>query len=654
MLKLLIQNVSEIVVVIDDHGTIRFANPQLQKVLGIPPESVVGKNIFDFVHPEDEYRARLEYSETVGKPGEGVPSTLRIRDVSGDWVPFEIIANNQIEDPDIRGVIFTARDLRYRADLANAIQLANLDVEKRVEERTIELAKINAALRLENQARRDTERRLHETISLLYATLDSTADGILVVDRQGKVRGCNRRFVAMWQLQCEPNIGSSDAELMSLVLGQLQDPAEFGAKVNELYSNPGASSFDVLLFKDGRIYERYSQPQRLQDRIVGRVWSFRDVTEARRLEEDLRHAQKVEALGRLAGGVAHDFNNLLMLLWGYLGQLSDSGLSQNQREACDQAVAVMKRATALSRQMLAFSRKHPESPTVTDLNAVVSNMHAILRSLVSDYIRLEILLGDDPVPILVDVARLEVVLMNLAINAHDAMPSGGVLSVRTGRRDEGSKTLAVLTVADSGRGMTPEVQSRIFEPFFTTKELGKGTGLGLATVSDIVRRFDGYVEVESKADQGTQFKIFLPATTLARSVPPVEQPSPPARGNETILLAEDESGIRSMTKAYLENLGYHVLEAAAGDEAVRISREYSGRIDLVLTDLLMPVMRGDAVVRFVRERRPDVKALYISGYSEDLSTDEGIELLLKPFEFPELGRRVRSVLDVGHSLLKAS
>jgi CheY-like chemotaxis protein len=173
-------------------------------------------------------------------------------------------------------------------------------------------------------------------------------------------------------------------------------------------------------------------------------------------------------------------------------------------------------------------------------------------------------------------------------------------------------------------------------------------------VSDIVRRFGGYVEVESKPNHGTQFRIFFPATRIAQPIERAKQVPLPARGNETILLAEDESGIRSMTKAYLESLGYHVLEAADGDEAVRISREYTGRIDLVLTDLLMPIMRGDAVVRFIRERRPDVKALYISGYSENLSKDQGSELLAKPFEFPELGRRVRSVLDIGYSLPRAS
>jgi two-component system cell cycle sensor histidine kinase/response regulator CckA len=653
MLRLLIKNISEIVVVIDADGIIRLSTPQLEKVLGLRTEDVVGRNIFDFIHPDDERRARLEYSETVRKPGEGVPSVLRIRDAGGAWIPFEIIANNQLGDPNIRGVIFTARDFRFRREVEQAIRFANADVDKRVEERTTELAKANATLRLENQSRREAERRLLETISLLNATINSTADGILVVGRDRKVSGCNQRFFEMWHLQCDSAVGRDDAELLSSTADQLEDPDEFLAKVQALYSDLGATSFDVLLFKDGRIYERYSQPQRLGDRIVGRVWSFRDVTEARRLEEDLRQSQKLEALGRLAGGVAHDFNNILMLISGYLGRLSDSGLSSEQIEVYEQAIAATKRAAALTRQLLAFSRKHRDTPTVTNLNAIVSNMQGMLRSLVSEFIRLDISLSDDPVPVLADALQLEVVLMNLAINARDAMPDGGVLSVVTGSKEQDSRTFAVLTVTDTGEGMAPEVRARIFEPFFTTKEPGKGTGLGLSTAYGIVQRSGGYIEVESEPHQGAQFRVYLPET---RAVPSsraaIASTAPPARGHETILLAEDEAGIRAMTRAYLEGLGYHLLEAPDGLEAVKVSREYDGSIDLILTDLLMPIMRGDAVVLAIRESRPGIKALYISGCSEDLVTDESAEVLLKPFEFPELGRRVRSVLDFSLKLQK--
>jgi two-component system cell cycle sensor histidine kinase/response regulator CckA len=655
MLQLLIQNISEIVVVIDPQGIIRFSNPQLEKILGLRAEDAVGQNIFDFIHPDDTRRAALEYSETVQKPGEGVPSVLRIRDAKGVWVPFEIIANNQLADPDIQGVVFTARDLRFRREVEHSIRFANTDVEKRAEERITELAKANAALRLENQSRSETERRLQESISMLNATLNSTADGMLVVGTDRKVTGCNQRFIQMWHLKCDTAIGFEDTELLSAVVDQLQDPDDFIRKVKALYLDPEAASFDVLQFKDGRIYERYSQAQKLDDQIVGRVWSFRDVTGARRMEEDLRQSQKIEALGRLAGGVAHDFNNLLMLISGYVGLLSGSGLSPQQKDACEQALAATNRAAALTRQLLAFGRKHRDAPTVTNLNEIVSNMQGMLRSLVSEYIRLDISLSEDPVPILADVQQLEVVLMNLAINAHDAMPNGGTLSVLSGSQLQEAAKFAVLTVTDSGKGMTPEVRARIFEPFFTTKEVGKGTGLGLATAYGIVQRAGGHIEVESQPDRGTQFRIYLPETTaMPETSPVIGSLPPPAQGHETILLAEDEIGIRAMARAYLEGLGYRVLEASDGSVAVKLSREYLGSIDLILTDFLMPIMRGDAVVDSIRKHRPGIKALYITGSSEDLIADKPVEVLLKPFKFPELGRRVRAVLDSDVKLQKSA
>ncbi len=658
--RTLIHNISDVVALIDAEGILRFVNPRLETVLGYSKADVLGHNIFDFIHPEDMPRATLEYSETIQKPGEGVPSVLRLRDVTGAWVPFEIIANNQLNDPEILGVIFTARDVRYREEVEEAIRSANVDVQERAEDRTNELAKRNAALRIENQGRLQSEKQLQQAISLLNATLDATADGILVVSMEGKISSCNGKFLEMWGLHFNSAICHRDEDLLARALPQLQNSAEFLTKVKELYSSPEATSFDVLHLKDGRIFERYSQPQRIGERVAGRVWSFRDITQARHLEQELRQSQKMEAVGRLAGGVAHDFNNLLMLMSGYLGQLADdAALAADHRSVVEQLLATTKRGAALTRQLLTFSRKDQTAPTVTDLNAIVLNMEALLRRLLFDSIHLEISLSGDPLYVFLDVNQVELAIMNLAVNAQDAMPNGGTLSISTwsealavtGASGETSVTnYAVLEVTDTGHGMTPDVQSHIFEPFFTTKEPGKGTGLGLATVYGIVQRAEGQIKISSRPNQGTSFRLYLRQTAVApgtRKPAPEKLPAP--RGHETILLAEDEAGIRAMTRAYLEGLGYRVLEAANGTEAITLAKEYRGTIDLVLTDVMMPGMRGDAVVKAIRQERPVVQSIFISGFAEGASIDRSLEVLEKPFEFPDLAHRIRALLDLARS-----
>jgi two-component system, cell cycle sensor histidine kinase and response regulator CckA len=658
--RTLIHNISDIVAITDAQGILRFVNPRVELVLGYRASDLLGHNVFDFVHPEDIQRATLEYSETIQQEGEGVPSVLRLRDATGAWVPFEIIANNQLNDPEILGVIFTARDVRYREEVEEAIHSANVDVQERAEDRTTELARRNAALRIENQGRLQTEKKLQQAISLLNATLDATADGILVVSTEGKISSCNRKFMEMWGLDCNSAVGHRDQELLTRALPQLQNSAEFLTKVKELYASPDATSFDVLHLKDGRIFERYSQPQRAGERVVGRVWSFRDVTQGRNLEQELRQSQKMEAVGRLAGGVAHDFNNLLMLMSGYLSQLAnDAALAADSRSVVEQLLATTKRGAALTRQLLAFSRKDQTAPTVADLNAIVLNMEALLRRLLFDSINLEISLSGDPLYVFLDINQVELAIMNLAVNAQDAMPEGGTLSIRTWNEalaatGEKGETLvndyAVLEVTDTGHGMTPDVQSHIFEPFFTTKEPGKGTGLGLATVYGIVQRADGQIKISSRPNQGTSFRVYLRQTAVApgtKNAPPEKLPAP--RGHETILLAEDEAGIRAMTRAYLEGLGYRVLEAANGTEAITLAKAYRGTIDLVLTDVMMPGMRGDAVVKAIRQDRPEVQSIFISGFAEGAGIDRSLEILEKPFEFPDLAHRIRALLDVAAS-----
>jgi two-component system, cell cycle sensor histidine kinase and response regulator CckA len=287
---------------------------------------------------------------------------------------------------------------------------------------------------------------------------------------------------------------------------------------------------------------------------------------------------------------------------------------------------------------------------------ILLDMERMLRRILSDQIKLRIAVADSPQPIYADVSQIELVLLNLAINAQDAMPEGGWLSISIsdtgtliseGAVDETTEAFAVLQVKDNGHGMTAEVKSHLFEPFFTTKQVGKGTGLGLSTVLGIVTKAGGRIDVKSEAGMGTTFLIYLPKVSASPiSVKPSALVAP-SGGHETILVAEDEAGIRAMTRAYLESLGYRVLEAADGVEAIRLSLEYTGTIHLVVTDVLMPEMRGDTAVEKIQNQRPGIKAIFVSGYTDTELVKDVEQILYKPYEFPELGRRVRAILDGG-------
>lgn len=302
--RCLIHNISEIVALLDPEGIVRFVSPQAERVLGTPAAEIVGHDIFDFIHPEERARAREEYKKTIHEPGEAVPSVLRLRSGDEIWVPFEIIANNQIHEPDVGGVIFTARDLRYRRELEDAIRRSTVDLDKRVEERTMALARANAALRLENQQRRCTEKQLQESLSLLNATLESMADGILVISTDGTVQSSNQKFFEMWRIP-RSALATADEDLLRCAAPQVDNPEEFLKSTRKLSASLTEISLDILRLKDGRIFERYSQPQKVGSKIRGRVWSFRDVTHGQRLQEELHQAQNMDAVGRLAGGQGH-------------------------------------------------------------------------------------------------------------------------------------------------------------------------------------------------------------------------------------------------------------------------------------------------------------------------------------------------------------
>ena len=388
-----------------------------------------------------------------------------------------------------------------------------------------------------------------------------------------------------------------------------------------------------------------------------------DVTSRRAREEQNHQAQKMDAVGRLAGGVAHDFNNLLTAILGYCELLLEtSTLSEPDRADIVEIQQAGGRAAGLTRQLLAFSRKQIIEPTLLGLNALVSEIRPALERLIGEDIELVVRLGPALPAVSADRGQAEQVVMNLAANARDAMPHGGTLTIETAsvaldahdakahpNVKEGS--YVVLAVSDTGTGMTPEVQARLFEPFFTTKEPGKGTGMSMATVHGIVMRSGGSFAVSSEVGKGTTVKVYFPSTDIVESAAAVASAARLHFGGETILLVEDSEGLRELAQRLLARQGYTVIVASSAEEALQLFDE-NVVIDLVLTDVVMPGASGPALARQLMEKRPGVKVIYMSGYTEDVITQHGvlqpgIAFLHKPFTSDTLGRKIRDVLDAG-------
>ena len=390
-----------------------------------------------------------------------------------------------------------------------------------------------------------------------------------------------------------------------------------------------------------------------------------DITKRKSVETQLLQAQKMEAVGRLAGGIAHDFNNLLTAIFGSSDLLLEDLTVDDQRRAdVEDIKKAAQRAAALTRQLLAFSRKQVLALQVLDLNALIADLEKMLRRLIGEDIEFRTILTSDLGAVRADPGQLEQVIMNLAVNARDAMPQGGKLTLETANVDLDAAyaqahaplapgRYAMLAVSDTGIGIDAQVKAHIFEPFFTTKEKGKGTGLGLATVYGIVKQSDGSIWVYSEPGQGTTFKIYLPRVEAAAE-PPAPKPMPPAsvRGSETILLAEDEEAVRNLMRRVLEAHGYTLLVAADGQEALRLADGHKGPIHLLLTDIVMPNLGGRQLAERVVSARHATKVLYLSGYTDDAIVhhgvlEPGIAFLEKPFTPQGLARKVRELLDAG-------
>jgi len=394
-----------------------------------------------------------------------------------------------------------------------------------------------------------------------------------------------------------------------------------------------------------------------------RVWGTqRDVTDQRHLEEQFRQSQKMEAVGQLAGGIAHDFNNLLTAILGNTQLLlRELPPGDSKRGDVEEIRKASERAASLTRQLLAYSRRQMLQPVVLDLNVVVAEMDKLLRRLIGEHIALVTVLAPDLGRVKADPNQLEQVIVNLAVNARDAMPEGGKLTIETANvdLDEGFAqahlgsvpgAYAMLAVTDTGSGMDATVRAHLFEPFFTTKEVGKGTGLGLATVYGIVKQSDGYISVYSEPGHGSSFKIYLPRVATPAGAAAGPQKGGPARGTETVLVVEDEPAVLSLSRRALEAQGYVVLAASDAAAALRVVERHGGMIHLLLTDVVMPGLSGRELADQLAGQRPGIRVLYMSGYPGDAVVQHGTlptgsAFLQKPFSPDGLARKVRDVLD---------
>ena len=547
------------------------------------------------------------------------------------------------------------------------------------------------------------ERKLKENEQWLSTTLKSIGDAVIATDAEGFVTFMNpvAEVLTGWKQEDAGGKPLTDIfDIMNEETGkQVDDPA---TKILREGVVMGLENHMVLIAKDGTrlpIDDSYAPIRDEKGNIAGVVLVFRDITERKRAEKDLRaaydqsvayaqelkeqieerkrmeeekkkveaqlfQAQKMEAVGRLAGGVAHDFNNLMTVVIGHsdlmLMRLSKEDPLYNNVEEIRKAG---ERAASLTQQLLAFSRKQILKSKVINVNEIITNMKNMLRRLIGEGVQLQTALGSELGRVECDPAQIEQVFMNLVINARDAMPKGGKITIETTNVDldetYASKhgielkpaTYVLLEVSDTGIGMNKEVQNQIFEPFFTTKEKGEGTGLGLSTVYGIVKQSGGFIWAYSEVGLGTTFKIYLPVVYKElESVQKEQTPVSDLRGSETILVVEDDDSVRNMTRYVLQEYGYKVLEASSGEEALQISKLHTEPIQLLLTDVIMFKMSGRDLAKLLESYRQETKVLYMSGYTESAIALHGVlrqdvEFIEKPFSPKGLARKVREVLN---------
>ncbi len=578
-------------------------------------------------------------------PAFNAPAALRMLQTSGLDLPFIIVSGTVGEDVAVECMRAGAHDFFLKENLTRLAPAVRRELEQ-AEQR---------------QGRRQAEEGMRRSEERFRKLFDSHTIGIVIADLAGRTLEANDAYLDM--------LGYSREELLA---GEIRwdelTPPEYLERdkkaVEELQRTGVASSWEKeLLRKDGKRVPVLMGVAMLPASEGACIAYIVDLSSQKVLEERLRLSQKMEAVGRLAGGVAHDFNNLLTAILGY-GSLLSSRLAPGApgREELDEMLRASERATALTQQLLAFSRKQVLEPVVLDVNELVRNLEKMLRRLIGEDLELATKLDALAGRVRADHGQLEQVIMNLVLNARDAMPNGGRLTIETANADLDESyaqrhitvrpgRYVMVAVSDTGTGMDAETQAHIFEPFFTTKEKGKGTGLGLSTVYGIVKQSGGNIWVYSEPGKGTTFKVYLPRVgePAEEGVPRTAGPLSTS-GTGTILVVEDEPAIRALAKRVLEGRGYRVIEAGSGKDALERVRAEEGPINLLLTDLVMPDMPGTELACRLEEMRPGVRVLFMSGYTDDGvvrsgQLGSGHAFLQKPFTPGILASKVREILS---------
>ena len=541
------------------------------------------------------------------------------------------------------------------------IGLDSVHQERKWTEDTITLLRMVGEIITNALRRKQMEEALRESENRYRKFFEEDLTGDYIAAGDGQIRFCNPAFAKIFGFDSREEVLTSKVRIFDLLNesaeqylnmirgGQAGTDREF-----EFHRKKGEIARAI-----GHISGLFNEQNALEE---SRGYLF-DITEHKKLEEQLRGAQRMEAIGRLAGGIAHDFNNILTVINGHSELLL---MQQDQTQAVRSNIELIKkagdRAASLISQLLAFSRKQIVQPKVINLNMVVKDLESMLHRLIGENIQFKTTLDPDLENIKIDPGQLEQVIMNLVVNAKDAMPSGGILAIETKNRfvnEYDARLLnpqrpgpyVLLTVQDTGIGMDAEIQSHIFEPFFTTKEKGKGTGLGLSTLYGIVKQSDGFVWVESIPQQGASFRIYFPAyhqtAEEERSMP---SPGEPRHGHETVLIVEDDDAVRELTRSFLEHFGYTVYSAASGEQALDLCKGLKNNVDLAILDVIMPGINCKDLSKEIAAYFPQIKIMFISGYTDEAITQQGVlepkvAFLQKPFSIEALGHKVRRVLD---------